>query len=642
MNLYKLISLKNNNFVTYNIINSTLKEWWKSNFPNTIWRDVITQNYTKRDNFIESLLESKYETVILTNDERKRIRTKYGDYEYILFFSYTSGNLYIFGAFDIKLIDSYGNIKSEYLEGISSKNNNKLKKIRICSLDDNWCSLNIESDIKAKLTDNIEWRINLILKTKLKNKFKIDSEDIPFDLYTKEGRDIDNRSYHICKLIACYNEGFLHNMIKVEEQLCSYKIHLYHPYERDIVKLIIKNGLNESVDIKKLEDIENVDEDSVRESFIKKYPNSTIPLYGFIIPIDHYKFETPLFFCGLGFVCVTYKDMEHYFRQMIQRDIYNQKKVCKIKRVTRCYSLCSRKNVTDRSSVFSCYNKIPTIGFTTDDAKLFHEKIITPSLQSIKNITNQLINRNVLIDVCEDDNNETTSIGVHPHRNKRQKLNETHGNIDDDEDTNINADFSITSLYPPCIKNIIERSMKRQLYCDERKTFLLFLFEANYSKETVAQIFKLLCDNADKYTKTKDITDIDYFLKKHPYGRDVVSLWKSFEKAKILKNQEDYSDEPDGKKKHVYRMSHGCKKLIQMKITKNNENIYMCPFSEPSNNNNNSNTDIEDLGLDACGSKCAATLIKKFPVIDNLYNIRHPNYYFRRALSIKINESNTN
>jgi hypothetical protein len=643
--------------------NKELEKWWDelNNSINLINFNDLGSINISNDDLFKCLYHRQKSIIFIDKNVIYKFKCEFKDFYGVIFYSYQEDeNLcYILGFMivseylrsnTIRLKDLHLSINqniinkhNNYLEENRNKYNKKnyifINRLKMnlneyCSFYDD---INIIID-KSNIKD-YEFRINLIFKVnKLigeKNEFKIsnitnnnnsnislnsDNEIIQnkkeiifkmFDkifekreIYTENGRYIDNSSYHVCKLLTLYEDSIKEKIINFEKYYCEYKLLKYYPFERDILNLCNTINLNIEYDYIDIDNnIGNIDFGKLLSNFRRIYPEKGAPSLLFYVPFSKYYYSSKennlldkdhlknLVFINNGIVYFTYLDFKNFLFGLIKNDIHNTKTTHIRNKVIKCYNNCKKNkimnNINKIKEQYYTENSTP-LSIDSEDSKLFNDCIAIPLCNVIHN------NKEI-----EKKNN----------LNKRRKLNNNnnnHFNSNNYEELSYDDNFIEELLFPPCIKKLILKCVDRHLYYQERMTLLFFLFSIGWNYDKVLEYWKKLCDICNiKDSKNQNITQ---FKNTNEFGKMVKDVNNSINNYKNTNTNQKY-------------FWNSCSKLINSPINKDGKSINICPFVN----------DIEDSHLNlenSCKSKCKNELIiGTNNILKNIYEIENPYGY---------------
>ena len=609
-------------YKTLNDVADVLKSWWE-----TVELDInicdVSFIYLRKKLIFDDFITDKLATKLVKEDKMKRLLSSHSGHLALVFYTRDKKNetVLLFGfitidqyqsAKSIKLCDVHKEATEEVVFGYVDyqqmhmrqyKLDNNVSLVRPSS-SSSWCTFytNIKN-VSVDLFDlrAYEWRLSLVLKMqKLIDKTTQDEahildqsvmsmleSSIDLDLSCKEGRDIDNSSYHLCKILTIYDKNLLKPLLCLERHLASYKLLKYYSSERYYNKLCVKNKFD--VDIKNLKKSKPDDiASSIISRFKEKYPDKIAPKLIFSVPFNQYYYSSKnkdqLIQINNGYVHFTYIDFDKYLYGRIERDVKLHISTYSKKKFMKCYKKYKDNNNNfDKNNMLAYYQSLSPLALKNDeDIDLMEDQVIKPISGIITSITSNNLIKN---------NNEYSYKGSN---NKMRKIESS-------------GDYEIESLFPMCIQNMLERSTGRHLYYDERMIFLLFLFSLGWEYDAVCEYWKQMCDMAND-TGSKE-QSMNVFLSKNKYGVFVKYAYKSSSRYK------------QNGKSGCYL----CTTIINKRVTKNGENTPICPYV---NEYKSGTTDIEDF----CRIKCMERLqFKTQNTLPTIYNIYTPLGYVKQS-----------
>lgn len=506
-----------------------------------------------------------------------------------------------------------------------------------------WVSTYRVTGACVRTDTNISWRLEMALS------YSGGSTKIPLNildgLATETGRSLDNVSYNVCKILAAYHPNLERSIINSERFFMKVKLLSFHSRERDIVLLCLANGIHLTVAL--LTNSEPFNGKSVMERFVRYFPSKALPQYGFFVPFEQLPHDLPNDVEMIkGYALISYMEMIHwYFPTRVERDIHAQvSKGYRTKLSTVWNSYQSRKkntaSIATESEIAALYGNSSVFGEFTTTVEQLEKQILGPIVDSLAILGERTKMHSysspdiVHIRLSPMQENKPSKVPIDVFLQSRKSLpscrygkSETVGGFEPDQlaqsievlMSRITED-EMETLFPPCIRSLYEISTKRHLYHAERTRLLLFHFSLGLDKETVATIWRQICNQNASSSVPTDYS-LEVFLKQHKYGKIVESLWKSVERSSGRDCREG------GTSQNFGTMQYRCKSTIQIVVPQTSNSI--CPFAKGVE-------DIEDLVSD-CTTRCSRVLSESISP-DNpnkLRRVRSPKEYFLNALHLK-------
>lgn len=651
-------------------IKDKLADWWKSLEGDGIFYDVFLFEMDFAT-IVRASIQTSAKTPLVKAVKVKNFANYTSEYSHILFYSATKKDVVIYGnisrcnplwnqsqnitiddtsilckqkpyctlSSSLSAPDKSGSKQCDLCEMAYSKRN--IEPIHTGNfLDSSWVTAYSSSDVIVEMGTPIVWRLEMAFSC-YGNSAQIPN-DILDSLATEKGRNLDDSSYNLCKLVSMFDSSFERSFITSEKFFMKTKLLKFHSRERDIILVCLANQIYLTLHF--LTNSAPFNGKLVMDRFIASFPGKAKPQYGFLIPFEQLPSDIPSNVeIRQGYACISYMEMIlWFFPRRVEIDIKYHASNGRISRISGAYdayklSLEKLNKTHTESDILEFYNNSSPLGQHRTLTTQLEKQIIQPLIDSLNSIKDGVKTRNYHASNVVQISFDASSLSLISEpmeaiqiRKLNSKASYAGSNkpllCDDNGDLAQSvidlmdsiSEEEMIDLFPPCIQSLFSIN-HRHLYDAERTRLITFLFSIGFDRELTGTIWKQMCVRMSAKTKATETQSLEEFLTKNTYGKIVSSLWKSYQKSK--------DTSPDSQAMH-YR----CKSTISAIVTKTK--LSVCPYA-----NRSDQSDIEDL-TKSCTSACSQNLSR---IISDEYTLKKvqiydPRKYFMIALQSSLSK----